>query len=754
MTSVTRENFLAVALVINRSRDGPAFVFHYPPDVQPAANQPERLVHSGGAQEDILLERLGQPLGGGSSSADGASRQRHRHDDYWMAGTGSPPLPWERVAGFPTRDLASILTPARSYDKKLFQLSLDPIHCISYPIHVPEDGKWKRNKKIHKANKLNRANKTNKTSKANKAGKTSRTNKANKTSKTSKASKASKSSRHTADHQLAPHEAETPTPSIFLSADAAKDKDPKKDGADDEKRSSMTMFNLVFILNPRKSEGKALVDALYPNVVKKVNKALKYSQYQYDFVWKESKRILSAKDRAREERKPMAALWKELIQTSSLASSLHDIYEAVCLNKIATLHLETPAGILTPSFQIPAPFFVSDIPSEHDNSPQRGLWLTTANSFLRREQLDNVEFLDKNFALLLLEDEKKIIAELEADQDTTTPSMVEFARLAKPTMSFHQVCQSKVLTPSQVREYAQHFIFWRRAIAVPPLHDRDVYIVSPNCDVSRLPQDTVEWQRAFPQAPTLPNFLSELSQAPRPFKSFCPSKPQRPLYLSMLAWLLRGGWVTQLCTFAYVVVWPEILYEVAYEMEAEELAAAAAEEARSRQYDDDASSSSFSSPAFAAAKHHASSLSLDAAIAPSSSPSPTPVEVAAEQARLERIALKASREAANKATAHARKIPPLATPHPSLNDSPHLAGLTPHIILDAKRTTGRESRYLATIAGRFRDEKLRGAWHTMCRYFDGANALERIALQEGMRKKDVWVVLTAMSEYLICTRHW
>ncbi|KAG6060030.1 hypothetical protein E4U32_003673, partial [Claviceps aff. humidiphila group G2b] len=67
-----------------------------------------------------------------------------------------------------------------------------------------------------------------------------------------------------------------------------------------------------------------------------------------------------------------------------------------------------------------------------------------------------------------------------------------------------------------------------------------------------------------------------------------------------------------------------------------------------------------------------------------------------------RIALKASREAA-------RKIPPLATPHPSLNDSPHLKGLTPHIILDAMRTTGRESRYVATIAGRFRDEKLRGA---------------------------------------------
>lgn len=131
----------------------------------------------------------------------------------------------------------------------------------------------------------------------------------------------------------------------------------------------------------------------------------------------------------------MGMLWKELLQTSSLAVSVHDIYEAVSRNKIATLHLDTPAGVLTPSVQIPAPFFVADLPLEHDDASQRGLWLTTANAFLREEQLDDPEFLDRSYALLLLEDEKKIVAELQADRDPTTVSMIEFARLAKPTMS-------------------------------------------------------------------------------------------------------------------------------------------------------------------------------------------------------------------------------------------------------------------------------------------------------------------------------
>ncbi|KAF4972399.1 hypothetical protein FZEAL_9593 [Fusarium zealandicum] len=212
----------------------------------------------------------------------------------------------------------------------------------------------------------------------------------------------------------------------------------------------------------------------------------------------------------------------------------------------------------------------------------------------------------------------------------------------------------------------------------------------------------------------------------------------------MLAWLMRRGWVTQLCTFAYVVVWPEILYEVEYEMEAEDLRAAA---------DADAIDKSSAADADADNAPRTSESSEDHS-GTDGSHVPTVTEQAAEQARLERIASKAHREAAEKATAHARKAVPVATTHPSVNDHPHLAGLTPHIILDAKKATGKESRYLSAIARRFNDEKLANSWQVMYKYFDGRCALERIALHEDMKRKLVWNTLTFMSEHLLCTRHW
>lgn len=129
-------------------------------------------------------------------------------------------------------------------------------------------------------------------------------------------------------------------------------------------------------------------------------------------------------------------------------------------------------------------------------------------------------------------------------------------------------------------------------------------------------------------------------------------------------------------------------------------------------------------------------------------------EQVAEQARLERIAEKTQREATEKAAAHARKVPPTATDRPSTNDAPHLAHFTPHIILDAKKATGKESSYLSAIGRRFKDEKVRKAWQAFWKYFNGQSALERIALQEDMKRKEAWALLMAMSDYLICVRHW
>ncbi|KAK3299070.1 nitrogen permease regulator of amino acid transport activity 3-domain-containing protein [Chaetomium fimeti] len=875
------DNFLGVALVINRSRDGPRFVFHYPPYLLPPGTSKGDTDGGDDVDEDddILPGRPSRESRietGSSSALLAAELAQWNHDDHLVTDSGTQIVPWEQVAGFPTKDLENILKPARAYHKRLFQVSLDPIYCVSYPIQVPENGVW-RKKKGKEAGKQRHPQKE--------------PGPAKREDDDPFSTDAGGSARSGGERGLGDAEK-------IEARDTLKPPTKSAEEAED-KKSSMTMFNLVFFLNPKKHEVKPLVDIMFTHIIKKINKAYKYCQQRSDFVWKESKRILALKDKGREDKRKMSLLWKEILSTSSLAASMQDIYEAVSQNRIAALQLDTVEGAVTHSVQIPVPFHVPDLPQEGEKG-QSGVWLTTANSLMGEEAAETPGFLDKNFALLLMMDEKRVTAELQNDPDETTLAMIEFVRHCKPTLSFYQVFQqsSNILTPAQVRKFAQHFIFWRRAIAIPPLHARDMYIVSPNCDLQKLPQAATQWARHV---------------APRPYKLHCPSKAHRPVYMAMLAWLMRGGWVTQLCTFAYVVVWPEIIYEVEYAQEAEEIAIARAKraqnmgrEAGSVESDDATTAVTVTTPGDQATPGSASgflpllsdlpgpsrsttslrdlSLSFSQSpLVPTSStptspatrtnsiinntttttnnhhpytpsatpppqgpsqpptttthpddddpnnnnnnhhsptdnPEPTPAEQAAEKARLARLADKAARALAERATAHARKAVPQATAHPSVNRARHLAGMAPQVILDAKKATGKESLYLSAIGRRFRDrvaapagdgrrgeggggggldgngngggggggdssgtagrggmsrlgaahstggggirdtgdwdERVANAWPVLCKYFNGRSALERIALQEDMKRKDVWNLLTAMSEYLLCVRHW
>ncbi|TGJ86881.1 hypothetical protein E0Z10_g1892 [Xylaria hypoxylon] len=816
-------NLLGVALVVNRSRDGPRFVFHYPPQIQYGKKQRAATPARGLAQDElddddeVLLNQPVQlpPFEGTSGSLPNAAHlQSWNHDDHLETESGSHIVPWEHVAGYPTRDLESLLTPSRAFHKRLFQVSLDQLCFVSSPIHVLESGVWRKKKRQPK-------------SRPPKSPENAATE--------SIMTRTSQSSLMMLGPDVPQIESEE-----FSTPDDAAGNNGNGNGLDEteEKKSGMTMFNLVFILKPKKHESKELAETLYAHIIRKINKLFKYSQQKTDFVWKESKRILTLKDKNRESRTKMSVLWKEILDVSSLAACMQDIYDAVSQNKIAALQLETPEGTIAHSVQISVPFYLTDLPPEEEAASTRGLWITTANYFVEEDSLHDPSFLDKNFGLLLMSDEKKIIAELQADADEATAAMVEFVRLSKPTMS-------------------------------------------------RLPRASQAWARAFPLAPHLADFLAELSAAPRPYKWFCPSKNHRPTYLQMLAWLMRGGWVTQLCTFAYVVVWPEILYEVEYELEAEELRLLQEEaskkekeketqkqmereqlnveqdheKGKEREKDEKhqrlqqqseehtqrgvwehesdsrdrrlfyhrpsspagssstirvgnsslsgstttldllststtsltaeglgfATSSSTlipqpltpspSSPADASPSHSHTHTYQQNTPSHSSPPSasaspPTTAQTQGERfalaARLSRIADKEAQAAYERSAAFARKPQPVTTPHPSLNTSPHLAHLSPYVIIDARRATGKDSLYLSAIGRRFSDSKVRAAWPVFWKYFNGHAALERITLglngdagagSQGndkmkiKKRKEAWALMTAMSEYLICIRH-
>jgi hypothetical protein len=200
--------------------------------------------------------------------------------------------------------------------------------------------------------------------------------------------------------------------------------------------------------------------------------------------------------------------------------------------------------------------------------------------------------------------------------------------------------------------------------------------------------------------------------------------------MDMLAWLLRHGYVTQLRTFAWVIVWPEIRYEVEYALEAERIKAA---------YQDAVSEAVEEAQLEASSSGSKSSPNAEAQTS----------EFIAEKARLQRLRDKASQDRVE----FGKKPKPQRTGTPSANNAPHLANLAPKVIKDPYKSTHLCSLYLEAISKRFPPE-VGKAFMRFARYFDGSEALEMVALREGMKRKETWNLMVQFEEFLLTTRHW
>jgi hypothetical protein len=200
---------------------------------------------------------------------------------------------------------------------------------------------------------------------------------------------------------------------------------------------------------------------------------------------------------------------------------------------------------------------------------------------------------------------------------------------------------------------------------------------------------------------------------------------------------MRGGWVTPLRTYAWILVHPEIIYEVDYQLKA-----AAVEKARNKSKPTESDQDLLSS-------------STDSSTHFPKDPSSMTTSQAAEHARLVRLARKTAEETAIFAAEFEKLPPPVATAHPSLNTAPHLKHLSPYVIKDPHKVSHEESLYIAAYSKRFEDTRVRETWLRFCgRYFNGREPLEMIALREGMKRKETWGLLAAFGEVILVARHW
>ena len=83
-------------------------------------------------------------------------------------------------------------------------------------------------------------------------------------------------------------------------------KQPRVSGGeplDGDDKDSMTMFNVVFVVDPPLLEYSIRTREVYDNIIKKFAKALKWEQARTDYVWREAQAMSHIKERAKERSK-------------------------------------------------------------------------------------------------------------------------------------------------------------------------------------------------------------------------------------------------------------------------------------------------------------------------------------------------------------------------------------------------------------------------------------------------------------------
>lgn len=191
---------------------------------------------------------------------------------------------WETVFGFPTDALENILSPGRSYHKKRFELGLEPLTYLGYPVYIREDGYWRK-----------RREKSKKKEDGIEALDWEIGSEGVLASITKQEPMSPDAGRATSNvPEVKP---------VVKDGSGEVDEDSKSTTSEDD-RKAMSMFNVVFVMNPPLLEHNLRIKEMFECVVKKFAKVLKYEQARSNWVWKQSELILNMKEKAKEDGMP------------------------------------------------------------------------------------------------------------------------------------------------------------------------------------------------------------------------------------------------------------------------------------------------------------------------------------------------------------------------------------------------------------------------------------------------------------------
>ncbi|KAL8785239.1 MAG: hypothetical protein Q9213_003508 [Squamulea squamosa] len=625
-------------------------------------------------------------------------------NDIWKNQYGKPK--WNDVFGLRTYGLARLLCPPPTSHKQKFELTIDDKVFVGRPIFAREGEEWKK-----KEERKRRARTSGTDSDVTRAQ-----------AKETASERIDTSAQETEDSTDLSEHGEISGDALEIHNKTPPASKPEKlpvismEPSIEEKlsiqrkRTTLNMFHVVFVLNPPPLEYYLRVKEMYEHVIRKFSKVLRREQAHSGYVIREISALFKDHPKmkgAYGEDQPLATLYHRYLSQSSLAKAISVIYNNISVSRIAHVILTENSS---PSFQIPVPTSISVLPGPL--SPQMpGMWLTTATSFPADDDMNMTSSqLASHFTLLLLSDRSTILADINETTSPLSAPLAHYLRVSKPTKSFLQTSQLSGIPLQDIHFLASHLVYWRKARAIPPLHQRDTYIVSPNADMSKLVSASSKFAKAYPALPPLPKMLSLLS-TPRAYSTLIPSKDHKEAFMDLLAWMLRDGWVTQLRTFVWVRV-PSHIKEIV----------------ESQSEPDRSLESSIELPP--RKKHDEEVKETKGTLAVPQPPSPTSSTTSTHTT----IAFRACQD--------------------PLNPSP-----APSLIQNPRQASGVPSRWLAAISIHLlKTQGVEGqkAWNRCLKYFDGKHAVEMIPVVENWKRKRIADFIGAWEAegLLLRGKHW
>lgn len=214
-------------------------------------------------------------------------------EERMRGGDDSCGFQWDSFLGLECSVWEKLLSPSPSWHKRRFEVGVNDLTFVGWPVFVKKDGSWGRRKR-------NKGDKTDKPSSKRRAGAGAGKGGESETEpETDVEDNDDDYDDEEEEEEEGEEEEEATTPSVVVVQPEVGAPTAVEDDSQNTK-DAMTMFNVVFVLNPEILEYGDRVRECYENVIKKFGKALKLEQARADYVWRETQTILNIKDKCRE----------------------------------------------------------------------------------------------------------------------------------------------------------------------------------------------------------------------------------------------------------------------------------------------------------------------------------------------------------------------------------------------------------------------------------------------------------------------